>query len=47
MWKYRRPAGAVGMTVMVGLLAIWMRKSGAASGGFGFDGLLGVFKRFL
>jgi TBC1 domain family member 20 len=46
MWKYRRPAGAVGMTVMVGLLAFWMRRSGSGGGGHGLDGVLGVFKRF-
>jgi hypothetical protein len=34
MWKYRRPAGSVGLAVLVGVLSFWLRKSGP-SGLFG------------
>lgn len=30
-WKYRRPVGALGMSLLVGLLSIYLRKSGASS----------------
>ncbi|KAI5303640.1 hypothetical protein KEM56_007341 [Ascosphaera pollenicola] len=30
IWKYRRPAGSVALTVMVGLLSYWMMKSDAS-----------------
>lgn len=29
LWKYRRPAGTVGLTVLVGLLSFYMRRSSA------------------
>jgi len=33
--KYRRPASAVGLAVLVGVLSIWMRRSSGPSGVFG------------
>lgn len=33
VWQYRRPAGAVGLAVLVGVLAYWMRRSAVAGGG--------------
>lgn len=35
MWQYRRPAGALGMAVLVGILSFWARKSAGPSGSFG------------
>ena len=34
MWKYRRPAAATGMAILIGLLSIYLRKSGVSSGFF-------------
>ncbi|PMD23188.1 hypothetical protein NA56DRAFT_687535 [Hyaloscypha hepaticicola] len=34
-WKYRRPAGAFGAAVLVGLLSIYLRRSSGPSGIFG------------
>lgn len=28
LWKYRKPAGSVGLAVLIGLLAFWIRRSG-------------------
>jgi len=39
LWKYRRPAGAIGLAVVVGVLSLWVRK---CSGSFG---VFGVFWR--
>ena len=35
MWKYRRPAGTIGLAVFVGVLSFWLRKSSGPSGLFG------------
>ena len=35
LWKYRRPAGTIGLTVLVGLLSFWLRRSSGPSGLFG------------
>ena len=35
MWKYRRPAGSIGLAVVVGVLSFWLRRNGT-------DGLFGV-----
>lgn len=35
MWKFRRPAGAIGLAVLVGVLSFWLRKSSGPSGAFG------------
>ncbi|RFU35675.1 hypothetical protein B7463_g658, partial [Scytalidium lignicola] len=32
LWKYRRPAGMVGVAVLVGVLSFWMRKHSGPSG---------------
>ena len=41
MWKYRQPAGRVGLAVMVGVLAFWLRRSS------GTTGVFGMFRRYL
>ena len=28
MWKYRRPAGSIGLTVFIGVLSFWLRRNG-------------------
>lgn len=35
LWKYRRPARAVGIAVVVGVLAYWLRRSAVPSGVLG------------
>lgn len=35
MWKYRRPAGTIGLAVIVGVLSFWLRRSSGPSGTFG------------
>lgn len=35
IWEYRRPAGTIGLAVLVGVLSIWLRKSSGPSGLFG------------
>jgi hypothetical protein len=35
VWKHRRPVGAVGLAVLIGVLSFWMRKSSISSGWFG------------
>jgi hypothetical protein len=35
VWKYRRPARALGVAVLVGVLSFWLRKSSGPSGFFG------------
>jgi TBC1 domain family member 20 len=35
LWKYRRPAGTIGLAVLVGFLSFWVRKSSGLSGVFG------------
>ncbi|TVY21397.1 GTPase-activating protein gyp10 [Lachnellula arida] len=39
VWKYRRPAGTIGLAVLVGVLSFWIRKSSGPSG------VLGAFWR--
>ena len=34
LWKYRRPAGSIGLAVFIGIMSFWFRKSG-------MDGVLG------
>lgn len=29
LWKYRRPAGSIGLAVLIGVLSIWWRRAGA------------------
>ncbi|KUI63097.1 GTPase-activating protein gyp10 [Cytospora mali] len=36
MWRYRRPAAAVGFAVAFGVLAYWMRKSSLSAGSLGY-----------
>jgi hypothetical protein len=38
VWKYRRPAGTIGLAVLVGVLSFWMRRSSGPSGPSGFFG---------
>lgn len=35
VWKYRRPASTIGLAVLVGVVAFWLRKSSGPSGIFG------------
>ena len=35
MWKYRRPVGATGLAVLIGVLSFWLRKSSGPSGLYG------------
>jgi len=35
LWKYRRPAGTIGLAVLVGVLSFWIRKSSGPSGFLG------------
>jgi hypothetical protein len=35
LWKYRRPAGTIGIAVLVGVLSFWLRRSSGHSGFFG------------
>ncbi|TVY29467.1 TBC1 domain family member 20, partial [Lachnellula hyalina] len=35
VWKYRRPAGTIGLAVLVGVLSFWIRKSSGPSGTLG------------
>ena len=28
MWKYRRPAGSIGLTILIGVLSFWLRRNG-------------------
>lgn len=35
IWKYRKPAGTIGLAVLVGVLSFWLRKSSGPSGLFG------------
>ncbi|TVY43850.1 TBC1 domain family member, partial [Lachnellula subtilissima] len=35
VWKYRRPAGTIGLAVLVGVLSFWIRKSAGPSGTLG------------
>lgn len=35
IWKFRRPAGAIGLAVLVGVLSFWLRKSSGPSGSLG------------
>ena len=35
MWKYKQPAKRVGLAVMIGVLAFWLRRSSATTGVFG------------
>lgn len=35
VWKYRRPAGTIGVAVLVGVLSFYLRKSSGPSGFFG------------
>lgn len=35
IWKYRRPAGALGLAVLVGVLSYWLKRSSGPSGIFG------------
>lgn len=46
IWHYRRPAGTIGLAVLVGILSFWLRRSSGPSGYFGalwrhWVGLLG------
>lgn len=41
LWKYRRPAKAVGVAVLVGILAYWVRRSTVPSGILGHGQILG------
>ncbi|CAN8103140.1 unnamed protein product [Discula destructiva] len=47
MWKYRRPAGTVGVAVLVGLLAYWARRSPIASSSAGIIGCARTMGRIL
>ncbi len=35
LWKYRRPAGAIGVAVLVGVLSYWLGRTSGPSGNFG------------
>lgn len=35
IWKYRQPAGTIGLALLVGALSFWLRKSSGPSGLFG------------
>jgi len=35
LWKYRRPAGTIGLAVFVGIVSFWLRKGASPSGVFG------------
>lgn len=39
MWKYRKPAGRLGLAVVIGVLAFWLRKSSATTV------IFGIFRR--
>jgi hypothetical protein len=41
MWHYRKPAGTIGIAVLVGVISFWLRKSS------GFSGPLGVLWKYL
>ena len=52
MWKYRRPAGSIGLAVMIGIVSFWLRKSGPDSllgvlHGVLPSGLLNMWRRFV
>ena len=46
LWRYRKPAGTVGLAVMVGVLAFWLRRSSGTPGVSGTYGRywLGYFR---
>lgn len=47
-WSYRRPAGAIGFAVLFGVLAYWLRRSGASGGSLsGFGGAMDSLRRCL
>jgi TBC1 domain family member 20 len=35
VWKYRRPAGTVGLALLIGVLSFWLRRPAGPSGVFG------------
>jgi hypothetical protein len=45
IWKYRKPAGSIGLTVLVGILSWYMRKNGYGVNLLGFGGLLSSLLR--
>jgi TBC1 domain family member 20 len=46
IWKYRRPACTIGLAVMVGLLAWWMRRNGGGNQFIGNRGAFGALVRW-
>ena len=45
IWKYRRPVGSIGLTVLVGVLSWYIRRNGYGIRLPGFEGLLSPFLR--
>lgn len=45
LWKYRRPVGSIGLAVLVGLVSIWLRRTGTNGiSAFGSRRLLEFFR---
>lgn len=42
-WRYRRPAGSVGLALFVGVVSFWIRKNGSD---LPLGGVIGIFKDF-